>query len=346
MSDSQSTGNAAAAVDGTATEGRPARAGRPALVKRLMPERRPPRSARPVPVGHARETSDRRLGYMLVAPVVILLLAITAYPLIYNIWNSFHFDNLSFGGLPHNFVGWSNFRKMFDSPQWVSALERTLVFTVVTIVFDIVVGLALALMMHRQFRGRGFLRASILVPWAMPTVVSAMLWKTMFDPSAGFVDYILGAFHPAWSSIAWLGANEWRSWIAIFIADSWKNIPFVAILLLAGLQVIPNDVYEAARMDGASWWQSFTRVTLPLLKPALSVALIFRTLQALLVFDVIYIMTGGGPGNSTQTLSFLNYQTFIVNTDFGLGGAMSILLVLLALAVSFVYVRAFRPSTN
>src|SRR5690348_13256897 len=159
MSDSQSTGNAATAVDGTATEGRPARAGRPALVKRLMPERR-----RPAPVGHARETSDRRLGYMLVAPVVILLLAITAYPLIYNIWNSFHFDNLSFGGLPHNFVGWSNFSKMFKSAQWVSALERTLVFTVVTIVFDIVVGLALALMMHRQFRGRGFLRASILVP--------------------------------------------------------------------------------------------------------------------------------------------------------------------------------------
>jgi multiple sugar transport system permease protein len=322
-------------------EGRPARAGRPALVKRLTPERR-----RPTPVGHARETGDRRLGYMLVAPVIILLLAITAYPLIYNIWNSFHFDNLSYGGLPHSFVGWKNFRTVFDSPQWVSALERTLVFTVVTIAFDIVVGLGLALMMHRQFRGRGFLRASILVPWAMPTVVSAMLWKTMFDPSAGFVDYILAAFHPAWSGLAWLNINTLRAWTAIFIADSWKNIPFVAILLLAGLQVIPNDVYEAARMDGASWWQSFTRVTLPLLKPALSVALIFRTLQALLVFDVIYIMTGGGPGNSTESLSYLNYNTFIINTDFGVGGAMSIILVLLALAVSFVIVRAFRPSTS
>jgi len=325
----------------TGTEGRPARAGRPALVKRLTPARRAP-----APVGHARETGDRRLGYLLVAPVVILLLAITAYPLVYNVWNSFHFDNLSFGNLPHNFVGWKNFAAMFDSPQWVGALERTLAFTVVTIAFDVVVGLALALMMHRQFRGRGFLRASILVPWAMPTVVSAMLWKTMFDPSAGFIDYILGAFHPAWSSIAWLGASVWRSWAAIFIADSWKNIPFVAILLLAGLQVIPNDVYEAARIDGASWWQSFTRVTLPMLKPALSVALIFRTLQALLVFDVIYIMTGGGPGNSTQTLSFLSYQTFIINTDFGLGGAMSIMLVVLALAVSFIYVRALRPATS
>jgi ABC-type sugar transport system permease subunit len=281
----------------------------------------------------------------MVAPVIILLLAITAYPLIYNVWNAFHFDNLSYGGLPHKFVGWANFTAMFDSQTWVSALQRTLVFTVVTIVFDMVVGMGLALMMHRAFRGRGFLRAAILVPWAMPTVVSAMLWKTMFDPSSGFVDYILAAFHPAWSSLAWVNANELRAWTAVFIADSWKNIPFVAILLLAGLQVIPNDVYEAARMDGANWWQTFTRVTLPLLKPAISVALIFRTLQALLVFDVIYIMTGGGPGNSTETLSYLLYNTFIINTDFGLGGAMSIILVLLALAVSFVYVRAFRPNT-
>jgi multiple sugar transport system permease protein len=273
---------------------------------------------------------------MLVAPVIILLLAITAYPLIYNVWNAFHFDNLSYGNLPHNFVGGSNYTEMFKSSQWVGALERTLVFTAVTVVFDLVVGLALALMMHRRFRGRGFLRAAVLVPWAVPTVVSAMLWKTMFDPSAGFVDYILAAFHPAWSGIAWLGASVWRSWAAIFIADSWKNIPFVAIILLAGLQVIPNDVYEAARMDGASWWQSFRSV---------SVALIFRTLQALLVFDVIYIMTGGGPGNSTETLSFLSYQTFIINTDFGEGGAMSVILVLLALAVSFIYVRALRPQT-
>ena len=339
-SGSRDSGSAGAGEQtaGTSVAAEPVTAGTRAR-RRLMPERR-----RPAPVGHSRETGDRRLGYLLVAPVLILLLAITAYPLIYNVWNAFHFDNLSYGNLPHNFTGWKNFTAMFDSAQWVSALQRTLVFTVVTIVFDIVVGLALALMMHRQFRGRGFLRASILVPWAMPTVVSAMLWKTMFDPSAGFVDYILGAFHPGWSGIAWLGASVWRSWVAIFIADSWKNIPFVAILLLAGLQVIPNDVYEAARMDGASWWQSFTRVTLPLLRPALSVALIFRTLQALLVFDVIYIMTGGGPGNSTESLSYLSYNTFIINTDFGLGGAMSIILVLLALAVSFVYVRALRPA--
>src|SRR5579859_1191282 len=254
-------------------------------------EGRPARAGRPRPLGHARERADRRLGYGLVTPVVVLLLAITAYPLLYNLWNAFHFDNLSFGNLPHKWVGFSNFSALFHkSSGWVPALERTLVFTVVTIVFDIVVALAMALMLNRKFRGRGFLRAAVLVPWAVPTVVSATLWKTMFDPRAGFVDYLLGYLHSPWSSITWVNASTWKSWLVILIADSWKNIPFVALILLAGLQVIPSEIYEAARIDGASAWQSFRRMTLPLLKPALVVAAIFRTLQAFFVFDVIYIL--------------------------------------------------------
>jgi ABC-type sugar transport system permease subunit len=299
-----------------------------------------PRGERPAAGGRA--ASDRRLGYALVAPAVILLLAITAYPIIANLWNSFHFDNLSYGGLPHKFVGAQNYTKMFTSTQWIAALERTLAFTVVTITLDIVAALGLAVMLNRKFVGRGLVRASILVPWAVPTVVSALLWKTMFDPRAGFVDYFLGAVHPAWSNLTWLNASVWRSWTVIFVADSWKNIPFVAIILLAGLQVIPTEVYEAARIDGATGWQAFRRVTLPLLKPALVVALIFRTLQALLVFDVIYIMTGGGPGTSTETLSFFNFYTFIDSTDFGYGGAISVILVVMALIVAGGYVRFFR----
>ncbi|HEV2373769.1 MAG TPA: sugar ABC transporter permease [Streptosporangiaceae bacterium] len=293
-----------------------------------------------------RAASDRRLGYLLVAPVLVLLLAITAYPLISAVWNSFHFDNLSFGNLPHKFVGTDNYKAMFTSHEWQSALVRTLVFTVVTIVFDIVAAIGLALMLHRRFRGRGFLRAAVLVPWAVPTVVSAMLWKTMFDPRSGFVDYFLANFHSPWANLAWVNANVWRTWAVIFVADTWKNVPFVAILLLAGLQVIPNEVYEAARVDGASAWQSFRRITLPLLKPALSVALIFRTLQALLVFDVIYIISQGGPGNSTESSFFLNFNAYTVNLDFGLGSAMSIFLVALALVVAGAYVRFFRPEVT
>ena len=302
---------------------------------------RPPASA-----GSAgRAATDRRLGYLLVAPVLILLLLVTAYPLIYNLWNSFHFVNLSFGGLPHKFVGGQDYTKMLTSSAWLAALERTLSFTVVSVVLDTIAAIGLALMLHRKFRGRGVLRAAVLIPWAVPTVVSAMLWKTMFDPRSGFVDYFLGAVHPSWANLTWLNASVWRSWSVIFVADAWKNVPFIAIILLAGLQVIPTDIYEAARIDGAGTVETFRRLTLPLLKPALMVAVIFRTLQALLVFDVIFIMTGGGPGTSTQTLSFLNYQTFITSLDFGYGGAISVTLVVMALVISYVIVRAFRPRT-
>lgn len=294
------------------------------------------------PVG--RERADRRLGYLLVAPVVVLLLLVTAYPLAYNLWNSFHAVNLSIATGGHPFVGVKNYTKMFGSSEWVSALLRTAGFTAVSIFLETVAALGLALMLHRKFPGRGFLRAAVLVPWAVPTVVSATLWKTMFDQRAGFVDYMLGNLHLPGAHTTWL-AGIWTSWAAILVADAWKNVPFMAIILLAGLQVIPNEVYEAARIDGASAWQAFRRMTLPLLKPALAVALIFRTLQAFLVFDVIYIMTGGGPGVSTQTLAFLNWQTFLVGTDFGYGGAISVMLVVISLAIAAVYVRALRPET-
>jgi multiple sugar transport system permease protein len=293
----------------------------------------------------SRTDRERRLGYLLVAPVIVLLLAVTAYPLVYNLWNSFHFVNLSFAGLPHRFVGLANYKKMLTSPEWRAALERTLGFTVVTVILDTVLALGLALMLNAKFKARGLLRAAVLVPWAVPTVVSATLWKTMFDPRAGFVDYVLGAVHGPWSSITWVNASTWKSWLVILIADSWKNVPFVALILLAGLQVIPSEIYEAARIDGATAWQSFRRMTLPLVKPALVVAAIFRTLQAFFVFDVIYILTGGGPGTSTETLSFLNYQTFINNTDFGYGGAISVVLVVMALLIAAGYVRLLRPET-
>jgi multiple sugar transport system permease protein len=175
-------------------------------------------------------------------------------------------------------------------------------------------------------------------------VVSALLWKTMFDQRNGFVDYLLGIFHLPGAHTTWL-AGEWTSWAAILVADAWKNVPFMAIILLAGLQVIPEDIYEAARIDGASAWQSFRRLTLPLLKPALVVALVFRAIQAFLIFDVIFIMTGGGPGNTTETLSYLNYHAFLVDTDFGFGGAISISLVVLSLVIAGILTRLVRPST-
>lgn len=278
--------------------------------------RRPPASG--------RVRADRRLGYFMLAPAIVLLLAVTTYPLAYNLWNSFHAENLSVVTGQGGWVGVDNYTRMFRSSEWLQALLRTLAFAAVSVAIETVLALGLALMLHRRFRGRGLLRVAVLIPWAVPTVVSATLWKTMLDQRTGFVDYIFG-LHTTWL------AGIWTSWVAIFVADAWKNIPFIALILLSGLQVIPTEIYEAARIDGATWWQTFRRLTLPLLKPALAVALIFRLLSGLLIFDVIYIMTGGGPGLSTETLSFLNWQTFLVSTDFGYGGAISVMLVVLCL---------------
>jgi len=302
---------------------------------------RPPRRRR---ASSDRAKADRRLGYLLVAPVLGLLALVTAYPLAYNLWNSFHEVNLGVARSAEPFVGVKNYSAMFSSPEWVDSLWKTAAFTAISVVLETIAALGLALMLNRRFRGRGFLRAAILIPWAVPTVVSAELWRTMVDPRAGFVDYLLGSLHLPLAHTTWLN-GVWSSWTTVVVADAWKNVPFMAIILLAGLQVIPNEVYEAARIDGASAWQSFRRMTLPLLKPALSVALIFRTLQAFLVFDVIYILTGGGPGTSTQTLAYLNWRTFLIDTNFGYGGAMSIMLVVIALAIAALYVRFMRAES-
>jgi ABC-type sugar transport system permease subunit len=283
---------------------------------------------------------DRRFGYLLVAPLLIVLLLITAYPLGYNIWNSFHHVDYLLPPLG-GFAGLSNYAKLFTNDQFLPALAHTLGFTVVSVAVETVIGLGLALALNKPFRGRGIVRAAIFIPWAVPTVVSAELWRTMFDPQQGFVNFVLTKLHLPLASTTWLDST-WTAWGGILIADAWRNTPFIAIVLLAGLQVIPSDIYEAAKIDGANAWQQFRRLTLPLLKPALMVALIFRTLQSFLIFDVVYIMTGAGPGTSTNVLAYLNYKAFFYLFDYGYGGAVSVALVVVALIIASVYVRVFR----
>jgi ABC-type sugar transport system permease subunit len=283
---------------------------------------------------------DRRLGYALVAPAVIVLLAITVYPLVYNVWNSLHNDVVT-SGLPPTFAGLANYKRIFTDNLFVPSLVRTIGFTVVSVAVETLIGLGLALALNQRFPGRGLVRAAVFIPWAVPTVVSAQLWKNMFDPQYGFVNYMLTGLHLPLAHTTWLGETS-TAWVAILIADAWRNTPFMAIVLLAGLQVIPADIYEAARIDGATAWQAFRRLTLPLIKPALMVALVFRTLQSFLIFDVVYNMTGGGPGNSTSVLSYLDYQAFLVDFDFGYGGAIAVALVVFALLIAAVYVRLFR----
>jgi multiple sugar transport system permease protein len=227
-------------------------------------------------------------------------------------------------------AGLRNYQSALSNPDWWAALEHTLIFTVVSVVLELIIGLGMALCMHEAFRGQGLLRTTVLVPWAVLTVVTAVMWRTMFVSPYGFVNTLLG------TSTVWLG-SEPQALIVIIIADVWKTAPFMALLILAGLQVIPGEIYEAAKVDGATTLQRFRKITLPLLLPAILVALIFRTLDALRIFDLPYVLTQGQ--NGTSTLSTIAQEAFATNRIYGLGAAMAVLTFIVVMIVSFSYIR-------
>lgn len=293
-----------------------------------------------------RWRSGDKLGYAMVSPAVLVLLAITGFPLVYNLWNSFHYFNLLQPGNGHPYVGLANYRQFFSAGSGLaSALEHTLAYTAISVPIEVTLGLAIALLLNRPSRGHGLARSLLLLPWAIPTVLSATVWKTVLDPQTGGADYLLGLLHLPGSHTTWLGTSTLLSWVSVLLADTWQVVPFCTIVLLAGLQGIPRDLYDAAALDGAGAWRTFRRVTLPLLRPALLVVLVFRTLSALLIFDIIYALTGGGPGTSTTTLSYLDWHTFLVDGDFGLGGAIAIIMVVVALLIALIYRFILRPNT-
>src|SRR5262249_19217394 len=222
------------------------------------------------------------------------------------------------------------------SGDFWSAVKVTFIFTAISVSLELVLGMGMALLMHAAFRGRSVLRAVVLVPWAILTVGTAITWRYIFNPDSGFFNTILQALHLPGAHTVWLAQNGYALAVMV-IADVWKTAPFMALLLLAGLQVIPEDVNDAAMVDGATSWQRFVRVTLPLLKPAILVALIFRTLDALRIFDLPYVLTQGA--NGTSTLSTIAQETFATNRIYGLGSAMAILTFLIVMLISFSYIR-------
>jgi multiple sugar transport system permease protein len=268
----------------------------------------------------------------MVAPSMILIAIVAAYPIIYAVWLSLHEYSVRQAGLSRwaGPLGLRNYSVALQSSEWWAAFRHTLIFTVASVSLELVIGLGMALAMHAAFRGQGLLRTTVLVPWAVLTVVTAVMWRTMFVSPYGFVNTLLG------TQTVWLG-SEPQALIVIILADVWKTAPFMALLILAGLQVIPGEVYEAAEVDGASAWQRFTRITLPLLTPAILVALIFRTLDALRIFDLPYVLTQGQ--NGTSTLSTIAQETFATNRIYGLGSAMAVLTFIVVMIVSFSYIR-------
>jgi multiple sugar transport system permease protein len=286
----------------------------------------------------SRTRSERKLGWMLCAPAVIAMLLVTAYPIIYAVVLSFQDLDLRFpeeGG----FVGLDNYATVLSSSLWWTDLFNTLFITVIAVSIELVLGMAIALVMYRAIFGRGAIRASVLIPYGIVTVVAAFSWQFAFDPATGFVNNLpLIADDKAWFG------ERFSAFAVIIMAEIWKTVPFMALLLLAGLTTIDDGLYEAAKVDGANAWQRFVRITLPLMKPAILVALLFRTLDSFRVFDTIFIMTRGA--QDTESVSILGYNQLISRLNLGLGSAVSVMIFICVLIIAFIFIRGFGARTQ
>lgn len=280
-----------------------------------------------------RTRDERRLGWMLVAPAVFAMLLVTAYPIGYAFVLSVQDIDLRFpdeGG----FAGLSNYATVLTSELWWQTVFNTAFITVVSVAIEFVLGMALALVMHYAIFGRGAVRTSVLIPYGTITVVAAFAWFYAFDPESGFVN----ALPLVADDMAWFG-ERFSSFAVIIAAEVWKTTPFMALLLLAGLTTIDQGLYEAARVDGANAVQRFFRITLPLMKPAILVALLFRTLDAFRVFDSIFVMTAGA--QDTASVSILGYDQLISRLNLGLGSAVSVLIFLFVVGIAVLFVKGF-----
>lgn len=292
--------------------------------KGAPPERGPARSSG----ARKRELSETALGRVFVTPAILLMALVALFPVIYAIVISLQAYS---GRLHEGFAGFDNYTEALTDERFWTSLRFTLVFTVTSVAAEFLIGLGFALLMNQAFRGRGVTRAAILVPWVIPTVIAAQMWYFMFNVTPGFINSVLGL-----GDFNWLGEEGWAAFAVIF-ADVWKTAPFVALLLLAGLQTIPGDVYEGARVDGAKSFQRFWYITLPLLKPAILVALLFRTVEALRVYDLPQVMTAGA--FNTESLSILVQQYVVRTPDPGLGSALSTITFVLILGIGLIFVN-------
>jgi len=283
---------------------------------------------------------QRRLAWYLIIPAVFVVFLVIGYPLIQVLVYSFMKYKLD-GVTPPSFAGFDNYAFIFSDSDFWHAVWITLIFTFFSVTIESVLGLTVALVANSKFKGRTFLRVAILIPWAIPTVVSSQIWRWMFNDIYGVVNVILANLHIIPQKLAWL-ATPATALPVIIAVDVWKTTPFMSLLLLAGLQLIPSDLYEAASIDGASGIRKFFAVTLPLVTPTLLVALIFRTLDALRVFDIFYIMVGG-QGNMA-TVAVYNQQQLIAFLDAGVGSATSVVILIFIMIFVVLYTRFSKTS--
>jgi trehalose/maltose transport system permease protein len=280
--------------------------------------------------------STHRLGYLLISPAVLVMATVAMFPIVAVVGLSLQrrmpiFDIAKY-------VGLANYRFLIIDPRFWNSLGNTIYFTAVSVALELVLGLAVAVLLNRSFAGRAWMRAIILIPWAIPTVVSARIWEWLYNVEFGLLNYLLLLTGISKKPVNWLGDPFWAIHAAIFM-DVWKTTPFAVILLTAGLQTIPEDLYQAATVDGAGRWTIFWRITLPLLRPMILIVLLFRTLDAFRVFDAVYVLTGGGPANTTETLSIYAYKTLFQTLQFGYGSALSVVMFGCVAFISLMYLK-------
>src|SRR5258708_6650968 len=274
--------------------------------------------------------AERNLGWMLIAPAVIVMIAVTAYPVGYAIYLSLERYNLA---LPQatKFIGFANYGAVLSSPYWWQALKVTAIITVFSVAITLVLGFALAFVLHRTIFGRGTVRTTSLIPYGIVTVAAAYGWQYAWTPGQGYLSSIFNNSAPL--------TNQVQAIIVIIIAEIWKTTPFMALLLLAGLSLGPEDLQKAAKVDGATGWQRFTRITLPLMKPAILVALLFRTLDSFRIFDNIFILTSGN--NGTGAVSILGYNNLFNALNLGIGSTISILIFICVAIIATIFILGF-----
>ncbi|TFV61973.1 sugar ABC transporter permease [Geodermatophilus sp. DF01-2] len=304
----------------------------------------PPREkTQPVSAPHGtisdRSRAERRLGWLLAGPAFFVMLAVTAYPILQAVYESLFSYRLT-DPANRDFIGLSNYGVILTDPLWWQALGVTLFITVVTVFVELILGFALALVMAKALRSiRPVVRAAILIPYAVITVVSALAWQFAFDINTGFVNSWFAWLPGVGTDTDWFGGT-WSALLVICLAEIWKTTPFISLLLLAGLAQVPDVLQEAAKVDGATWWQRMWKVTIPNMKAAIMVALLFRTLDAFRIFDSIFIMTAGA--NGTESVSFLAYRQTIARLEIGLGSAVSVLLFLAVVIIALGFIKGFK----
>lgn len=281
-----------------------------------------------------RAKAERKLAYILCAPAVLVMTLVAGFPILYAFWLSLRREDLRFPDAGE-FIGFSNYAAVLSSSTWWAAFGNTMIITVVSVILELVLGMLIAQAMYRAIFARTAIRASVLVPYGAVTVVAAFAWRLAFDPTTGFAVALFNLDPPPLTT-------HWGSMFVIITAEVWKTTPFIALLLLGGLALIPDDLYKAAKMDGASAWQRFVKITLPLIKPALMVAVLFRTLDAFRIYDSLFIITRGA--NDTESVSLLGYEQLVNRLNLGLGSAVSILIFLCVMIIAFIFFRFLGAS--